>query len=583
MHKIDQELKHMLAGEFDAAWAISEELQEMGPEGILDPQGKKNPEMWVRHSFNRGWFLLQQGDYQGGSQLLENGRFINVYGGGFLRTDAPLFNPAQHNIKGKSIILSLEGGFGDEMIHARFATSLKRMGASHVYIAASPELVSVFGRIEGVDKVILRNQASTVAHDFWLPGFSAGWVCGHTFEDLPNDPYLSPKLESVQVWQNIIKTDKKYKIGIRWAGNPKFEHQQFRRFPPEFLHNLARHEDVQLFSLQRDHNVMDLPNDIIDLQHFLISWEDTLAALSNLDLVITSCTSIAHAAAAMGKETWVIVPILPYHTWTYGAPESNTSPYYKSVKLYRQRRADKWNETFSALYEDLEKRFDLPHVDLPMCDREVKRLNLGCGFLKLDGFLNVDFSDICKPDQKVDLNQFPWPWADNEFSHIVAKDILEHLGNTGQDFINVIKEMYRISDNGAIWEVAVPHWRCDLAIDDPTHVRLITSTTFKLFDQKRCIEMAQRGHSESYLSIENDIDIEVCDTQFDFVGMWQDKLARKEITPEELDIALNTMNNVAESMRVLIQVHKPGRATKEEIANLGNKEKMMIKGVVPTV
>lgn len=583
MHLIDKELKHMLAGEFEEAWAISEELQAMGPEGILDPQGKKNPEMWVRHSFNRGWFLLQQGDYQGGSQLLENGRFINVYGGGFLRTDAPLFNPAQHDIKGKRIILSLEGGFGDEMIHARFATSLKRMGADKVYIAASPELISVLERIEGVDKVIMRNQASTVAHDYWLPGFSAGWVCGHTFEDLPGKPYLSPKPDSVAVWKNIINSEKKVKVGIRWAGNPKFEHQQFRRFPPEFLHNLAKHEDVQIYSLQRDHNVMDLPEGIVDLQHFLISWEDTLAALSNLDIVITSCTSIAHAAAAIGKETWVLVPILPYHTWTYGAPTSDTSPYYDSVKLFRQRRPDKWNETFTALYAAFEERFELPHVDLPMCDREVKRINLGCGFLKLDGFLNVDGSDFCKPDQKVDLNQFPWPWKDDEFSHIVAKDILEHLGDTSADFIKVIQEMYRISDNGAIWEVQVPHWRCDIAVDDPTHVRVITSNTFKLFDQKLCIDRVQQGLSHSYLSIESGVDIEVCDTQFDFTGFWKDKIAKKEITQEELDSALNNLNNVAESMRVLIQVHKPGRATKEEIENLASADRKVITGVVPTL
>ena len=86
----------------------------------------------------------------------------------------------------------------------RFATSFKNQGAKAVYIAAAPELVSVFERIEGVDKVILRNQASTVPHDYWVPGFSAGWVAGHDFDNFPSKPYLTPRHDSVEVWQAQI-------------------------------------------------------------------------------------------------------------------------------------------------------------------------------------------------------------------------------------------------------------------------------------------------------------------------------------------------------------------------------------------
>jgi hypothetical protein len=571
MHEIDEMLKLQLEGHHKEARVLSDKLEAIGADKILDPNGKNTQDIWMRHCFNRGWFIIQDGDYQTGCKLLENGRFLNVYGSPPLRTDAPIFNPDEHDIKGKSIIVSLEGGYGDEIIHARFATSFKKLGASHVYIAAAPELVSVFERIEGVDKVILRNQASSVAHDYWVPGFSAGWVSGHTFDDFPNQPYLTPRSDSVEVWKGMINSDK-IKVGIRWAGNPKFEHQQFRRFPENFITNLAKYPELQIYSLQKDHNLINLPEGVQDLQHFLISWEDTMAAIANLDIVITSCTSIAHISAAMGKETWVMVPVLPYHTWTYGSPDNDGSPYYNCVKLFRQVEKSKWNVPFQKMYAALEEKFNLAHIDQPDEDRVTKRINLGCGLKKIEGFVNVDVSPTVKPDQVVDLNQFPWPFKDNEFDHIVAKDILEHLGETSKDFIKVIKEMYRISHNGAIWEVESPHWRCDTAIDDPDHKRLITMGMFNLFNKRMLIEKLQTGGSDSALAFEHDVDIEICDMQFDYTKPWQDRLKARQITEDELTYALNHFNNVALSAKYLIQVHKPGRNDFSEYEQLVEKK-----------
>jgi len=261
----------------------------------------------------------------------------------------------------------------------------------------------------------------------------------------------------------------------------------------------------------------------------------------------------------MGKETWVVVPILPYHTWTPGAPESNTSPYYKTVRLFRQKEAKKWNKTFQDLYTALEERFNLEHIDMPNEDREPKKLNLGCGFKKFDGFVNVDKSTILNPDEVVDLNVLPWPWKDNEYQHIIAKDILEHLGHTGEDFIDTIKEMYRVSENGAIWEIQAPHWRCDTALDDPTHRRAITVAMFNLFNKQYLLNKAKTGESDSMLAFDYDVDIEVCDVQFEYTPPFMKRIKEKSISQDELTYALNHLNNVALSTKILIQVHKPGR------------------------
>jgi len=571
MHEIDEMLKLQLEGKHEEARVLSDKLEAIGAEKILDPNGKNTQDIWMRHCFNRGWFLIQEGDYQKGCQYLENGRFLSVYGSPPLRTDAPIFNPEQHTIVGKNIIISLEGGYGDEIIHSRFATSFKNAGANKVYLAAAPELVSVFERIEGVDKVILRNAVHTVQHDYWVPGFSAGWVAGHTFENFPSKPYLTARPDSVEVWKSMINSDK-VKVGIRWAGNPKFEHQQFRRFPENFITNLAKYPELQLYSIQKDHNLVQLPEGVTDLQHFLISWEDTMAAIANLDIVITSCTSIAHIAAGMGKETWVLVPVLPYHTWTYKSPENRGSPYYETVRLFRQNSKSKWNDTFQSLYKELEEKFNLQHIEQPDEDRVTKRLNMGCGLKKIEGFVNADISPNVKPDQVVDFNSFPWPFADNEFDHIVAKDILEHLGDTSADFIKAIKEMYRVSHNGAIWEVQSPHWRCDTALDDPDHKRLITMGMFNLFNKRMLLEKLQKDQSDSALAFEHDIDIEICDMQFDYTDPWQEKLRKREISQDELNYALNHFNNVALSAKYLIQVHKPGRIDFEEFERLVNEK-----------
>ena len=286
--------------------------------------------------------------------MLEAGRPLNVYGSGHIGTKKPIWNPTEHPLKGKTILLVLEGGQGDEVIQVRFAKTFVEEGHANVIVAADQHLHCLFQRIPYIKKLITREEIPDVEFDYWVPGFSAVWLLGYDFKSLPNTtdtPYLTANPASIEVWKNLIKSDK-IKVGIRWSGNPKFEHQQFRKFPVEPLFDLADYKEVQLYSLQRDTDVVELPSNIIDLQHLMISWEDTAAAIENMDLIITSCTSIAHVSAAMGKPTWVITPILPYHTWTYG---DETSPWYKTVRVFRQQKFARWGATFNNLHDELIK------------------------------------------------------------------------------------------------------------------------------------------------------------------------------------------------------------------------------------
>jgi ADP-heptose:LPS heptosyltransferase len=342
MHPIDQQLNLMIRGRFEEAWKLSEKMEADNPNDY-------------RHCFNRGWFLINQGDLQKGFQLLECGRFLNVYGDSKIPTKKPIWNQ-EDSLEGKTVIINLEGGFGDQMIYARSAKEVVKRGGKCI-LCCDPRLHGIFSRCPGVSECITVRQVLSTRHDYWIPGFSTSWIFGHTFETLPREPYIFANPLSIPLWKEIITGDKP-KIGIRWSGSPLFEHQQFRIFPPEKLINLSKYKDqISLYSFQRDTDTRELPEGINDLQHILISWEDTAAAIMNLDLLITSCTSLAHLSAAMGCPTWVIVPILPYHVWTYG---DKHSPWYlETTRIFRQKEFCNWDGAFEELENCLIEKFNL--------------------------------------------------------------------------------------------------------------------------------------------------------------------------------------------------------------------------------
>jgi len=344
MHLIDQQLNLMIRGRFEEGWKLAEEMEDNDPNDL-------------RAKFNRGWFLINQGNLQEGFKYLEYGRTLKVYGSGKINTNKPIWS-GHDDLTEKTVIINMEAGYGDNIIYARFATEIWKRGGIAI-LCCDKSLHPLFSRIPGTHKCITINEVSSTYHDYWIPSFSCSWLFGHTFETLPNEPYIFAKQESVELWKTILNKKKKIKIGIRWSGNPKFEHQQFRIFPAEKLINLYKDNDhIQFYSLQRDTDVRELPDEVHDLQHLIISWEDTAACIENLDLVISSCTSIAHISAAMGKPTWVIVPILPYHVWAYG---DNHSPWYKdTTRVFRQKTFGKWDDTFEEVSKELKNVFPKP-------------------------------------------------------------------------------------------------------------------------------------------------------------------------------------------------------------------------------
>jgi hypothetical protein len=115
--------------------------------------------------------------------------------------------------------------------------------------------------------------------------------------------------------------------------------------------NLHKTDGITCFSFQKDHDLQDVPFE--DLSSELKTWEDTASHLMAMDLVITSCTSVAHMAGALGVETWVIVPVLPYYTW---AVPGEKSAWYDSVTLFRQTKYGQWDDVFEKIQGRLQER-----------------------------------------------------------------------------------------------------------------------------------------------------------------------------------------------------------------------------------
>ena len=311
---LDLQLDASLRGDFKKAGEITKKL-------LLERPNCN------RVKFNAGWHKLYEGKLQEGHKLLDCGRAEDVFGNKPIGSVKPLWNGEEG-----TVLLNLEGGLGDQIKSYRFAFDLKERG-NRVVISCSSELAEMFAENFSV---VEHQAACGVYHDYWLQSMSAVIPFGYEYKDLKGKPYISRTAATISG-----------RIGIRWRGNPQFEHEQYRIFPPDYLFNAVKGYDC--ISLQRDKDEDLRPKWMKKCD--LSTWQKTREEISKCELVISSCTSVAHLAAAMGVQTWIIVPILPYYVW---ALPGKKTPYYNSVDLYRQKEYQDWSHPFKYIKQDLE-------------------------------------------------------------------------------------------------------------------------------------------------------------------------------------------------------------------------------------
>lgn len=180
------------------------------------------------------------------------------------------------------------------------------------------------------------------------------------------------------------------------------------------------------------------------------------------------------------------------------------------------------------------------------------KLNLGCGVNHKVGWHNVDRYASCKPDELVDLERLPWPWADSCAHEVLFNHSLEHMGQASDVFIGIMRELWRVCAPGALVQINVPDPRHDDYLGDPTHVRPITNHVINLFSQRLNRSWAATGAANTPLGMIHGIDFEIENHEMILDEPWSTMHEQGKITPADLADAVRRFNNVIRANKFLV-------------------------------
>lgn len=306
-----------------------------------------NPDFAGAH-FNKAQFHLLFADFSAGWSLYEWRKSIEVPAGN-RSYSSPLLT-ALDDAQGKTVLVHWEQGLGDTIQFCRYAGLLADRAAKVLFApqpALKPLMQSLDARVELVDA-----DDPPAGFDCHVPLLSLPGFFETRLETIPAKPgYLSADPGLIAAWQERL-AGAGLKIGICWQGNANNSEDSFRSFPASLLAPLAGIENVRLINLQTGSGagqLQKLPGEVAILtfaEDDFAPFAHTAAMIANLDLVITADTSIAHLAGALGVPTWVALGYVPEWRWMLDRPDS---PWYPSMRLFRQNTNRDWNGVFDDI------------------------------------------------------------------------------------------------------------------------------------------------------------------------------------------------------------------------------------------
>ncbi|MBR1089107.1 tetratricopeptide repeat protein [Bradyrhizobium manausense] len=258
-------------------------------------------------------------------------------------------------IAGKTILLHSDEGLGDAIQFARYVPMVAALGA-RVILEVEPPIQQLLGGIEGVADCVGRWSAP--AFDLHCPLGTLPLAFGTRLDTIPfAQGYVPPPSAArANAWESRLGPRHRFRVGLVWAGNPDHKNDHNRSMALRALAPLLDC-DAQFVSLQKgvrdqDKTFLAERPDIVDLTQHLTDFSETAALISCLDLVITVDTSVAHLAGALGAAVWTLLPFNPDWRWLR---DRDDSPWYRSMRLFRQPARGDWASVVETVRTELER------------------------------------------------------------------------------------------------------------------------------------------------------------------------------------------------------------------------------------
>lgn len=336
----------------DARVALASCLQSLGylseAQAACDIVLQAVPDHAEAH-WNQALLLLLQGNYAMGWQEYEwrwkKRRFTSP--------QRQFMQPQWQGepLAGKTILIHAEQGFGDTLQFCRYLPFLAA-SASQVVFECHPQLTALMATVSPGLTIVAMGQPLP-PFDCHLPLMSLPRLFGTTLETIPAAvPYLQPPAGRLPFWQSVLpERSGKLRVGLCWAG--KTYPDPGRSIPTVMLAPLATCTAASFVSLQVGQGSAQPAINLLDLTMLVQDFADTAALLAQLDIVITIDTAVAHLAGALGLETWLLLPAAPDWRWLLKRADS---PWYPTMRLYRQQQPGNWAELLERVAMALQER-----------------------------------------------------------------------------------------------------------------------------------------------------------------------------------------------------------------------------------
>lgn len=307
---------------------------------------------YAEASWNKSILLILTGRYLEGWELYENRLRRDSGNGEYYSFPKPAWR-GQTNIQGRRLLIHSEQGIGDTIQFCRYIPHVKAMGAEILFEAPMP-VVSFLSTLK-CPMTVFAKGTPLPEFDAYCPLMSLPYAFKTTVETIPASiPYLFSNADKVREWKKKLGDKGRLRVGLVWSGSAFHKKDADRSVR---LSDLLPLMDlpVEWHSLQKEYRPHDLEtlglNPMIQQhQDEFEDFSDTVALIECLDVVVSVDTSVAHAAGALGKPVWILLPLLPDYRWMLDRVDS---PWYPSAKLFRQPKEGDWQSVISMVKHDL--------------------------------------------------------------------------------------------------------------------------------------------------------------------------------------------------------------------------------------